>query len=269
MQSHPGVFDSQAEMYDQRVGLSTVVCQAIVRAVQELAGGRPSDRLLEIGVGTGFIGAWLARSDLHYVGFDISRSMLSESRRRLLSVPRAWLLQADGNHRWPLADGSVHILFSSRALHWLALDHVVHESFRVAHGERGLLVSGRVQRSNDSVQTMMQREMQQQLRHYGLQARQGNRYQRQLLEACERRGATVLAPLTAARWRVVSTPHQSIADWQSKPGLGGTNPPVAVKHEILSHLTHWAKSTFGGLNEKIESEQVYVLQGVRLQSIDA
>jgi len=268
MQSHPGVFDNQAKTYDQRVGLSDCVCQSIVQAVLALAESRPGDLVLEIGAGTGFIGTWLVRSELRYIGVDVSRGMLSESRQRLRSTPRAWLLQADGNHPWPIADGSVHILFSSRALHWLALDHVVHESLRVAHGDHALLVSGRVQRSHDSVQTMMQREMQQRLRHYGLQGRQGNRYQRQLLDALERRGAAVLEPVTAARWSVVSTPNQSIVDWQSKPGLGGVEPPAAVKHDILSYLTRWAESTFGGLDAEIESEQAYVLQGVRLQSAD-
>src|SRR5574341_1398373 len=90
------------------------------------------------------------------------------------------LLQADGNAPWPLADDAVVIL-------------------------------GRVQRQDDSVAAMMQREMQRLLRQHGFHSRGGGQHQRQLLAAYRQHGATVLEPVSAARWTVTRTPWQSIA----------------------------------------------------------
>ena len=178
-----GRFDSQAKTYDQRVGLSKSVCQAIVQAVLGLADAVPGDLIAEMGAGTGMIGKWLAQSGLCYIGIDLSRGMLTRFRRRLVLHRPAWLLQADGNCPWPLADGSTCAIFSSRALHWLASEHVVNETLRVAHPDHAVLLMGRVQRERDSTPAQMQRQLQRQLRQHGLQPRQGARYERQLINA--------------------------------------------------------------------------------------
>ncbi len=262
---HLADFDRQADIYDQRVGLSDAVCVAIVQAVLELAAAQPGDLVAEMGAGTGLIGRLLAQSMVRYVGVDLSRGMLMHFRQRLGSNSPAGLLQADGNRRWPLADHSVRLIFSSRALHWLASDHVVDETFRVACPDRAVLVLGRVQRCRDSVPAQMQQEMQRQLRQHGLQPRQGARYERHLIEACRHRGATAIAPVTVAQWTVRRTPRQSIEAWRSKPGLGGLDPPAAVKTAILQHLRHWAGEALGGVDREVACGESYVIQGVRLR----
>ncbi len=262
-------FDSQAHCYDQRVGLSDAAGAAIAQAVLTLAGPGPGDLVAEMGAGTGLIGRWLTQSVVDYVGLDVSRGMLTRFRQRLHAGSSAGLLQADGNCQWPMADGSARVIFSSRALHWLTRDHVVNETFRVAHPHQAVLLVGRVQRHRDSVPARMQREMQQQLRRHGFQPRQGARHERQLLEACRSRGAVGIEPVTAAHWSVVRTPRQSIDAWQSKPGLGGLDPPAAVKAEILQHLRHWAPQAFGGLDVAVACDESYVLQGVHLPPRDA
>ena len=151
-------FDSQAHYYDQRVGLSDAAGAAIAQAVLALAGPGPGDLVAEIGAGTGLIGRWLTQSVVDYVGLDVSRGMLTRFRQRLHAGSSAVLLQADGNCQWPMADGSARIIFSSRALHWLTRDHVVNETFRVAHPHLAVLLVGRVQRHRDSVPARMQRD---------------------------------------------------------------------------------------------------------------
>src|SRR5215471_1838734 len=165
MSYRPTLFDMQAETYDQRVGLPEQDCQAIVQAVLALAQAQQHDLLLEIGAGTGMIGTWFARLPLRYVGLDLSRGMLNAFRQRLAGDSGTpLLLQADGNAPWPLADATVRLIFSSRVLHLLNLPHVVHESLRVARPEGASLIIGRVQRQDDHVAAVMQREMQRLLR---------------------------------------------------------------------------------------------------------
>jgi len=262
-------FDLQAETYDQRVGLPEQDCQAIVQAVLAMARVQAEDIVLEIGAGTGLLGTWLALPPRCYVGLDLSRGMLTVFRQRLSAHSGTpLLLQADGNAAWPLVDATVRAIFSSRTLHLLDLAHVVHESLRVARRDGAVVILGRVQRQDDHVAAVMQREMQRLLRQHGLQSRGGGQHQRQLLTAYSQHGATVLEPVIAAQWTVTRTPWQSIADWYIKPGLGGINLPPQVKRTILHDLCRWASVTFGDIQRAVTSEEAYVLQGVHLQSMD-
>ena len=94
--------------------------------------------------------------------------MLAIFHRRLASPnPVSLLLQADGDQLWPLADGAVRVIFSSRALHLLDLAHVVDESCRVAKPDGASLIIGRIQRPTGSLPTLLQQAMQRLLRQQG------------------------------------------------------------------------------------------------------
>ena len=266
MPNHPAAFDTQAETYDRRAGLPEQHCPAIAQAVRQMAAAMPGDLVFEVGAGTGRLGAWLARPPLRYVGIDLSHRMLAASPTRPASPShRPLLLQADGNDPWPLAEATVRVIFSSRALHWLDPAHVVDESCRVARPDGASLIIGRIQRPAGSLSTMMQHEMQQLLRQHGFSGHGGEQHQRRLLAAFQPYGATELAPVVVVRWTVTRTPGQSIADWESKPGLGGIGVRHAVKRVILDELRIWAQSTFGDLHRQVPCEEAYVLRGVRLQ----
>ncbi|NES21767.1 MAG: methyltransferase domain-containing protein [Symploca sp. SIO3E6] len=173
------------------------------------------------------------------------------------------LLLADGNQPWFPADGTTRAIFSSRAIHWLAVEHIVQESFRIAQPDGATLLIGRIQRQKESVKTKLQQELQRRLRQHGLKPRGGEHHQRQLIDLFTQRGAKVIKPIVVAQWKVSSTPAQSIKNWQQKPGLSGINLPADLKQNILEDLQNWAQATFGELEQTIESEESYVLQGIR------
>src|SRR5215510_12093179 len=168
MTNSPAAFDAQAGAFERRAGISEQHCQTIAQAVLRLAEAIPGDLIFEVGAGTGMIGTWLAGPPLRYIGVDLSRGMLAAFHRRL-AFPSHMpvLLQADGNHPWPLADGAVRVIFGSRALHLLDLAHVVDESFRVAQPDGASLIIGRIQRSPGSLPTLLQQAMQRLLRQQG------------------------------------------------------------------------------------------------------
>jgi ubiquinone/menaquinone biosynthesis C-methylase UbiE len=266
MNNRPAAFDAQATTFDQRAGLSEQHCQAIAQAVLRLAEAMSGDLIFEVGAGTGMLGTWLARPPLQYVGLDLSRPMLEAFHRRLACPrPMSLLLQADGNQRWPLADGAVRVIFSSRALHLLDLAHVVDESLRVAQPDGASLIIGRIQRPPGSIPTLLQQAMQRLLPQQGFSSHAGEQYQHQLLAALTQRGGRVLEPVIAARWTVTRTPWQSIKAWQSKPGLAGLDMPAVVQHAILEELRSWAQAVFGDLHREVTCDEAYVLQGVKLR----
>jgi ubiquinone/menaquinone biosynthesis C-methylase UbiE len=268
MQSGLAPFDGQADTYDQRVGLREAECREITQSVLSIAEVRPGDVVVEVGAGTGQVGRWLVQAGLRYVGFDLSQGMLGVFRRRMDPASNTWmLLQADGNRPWPLADATARVIFTSRAIHLLSLGHVAQEVFRIGKSDCAALIIGRVQRERDSIKASMKQALLRQLRRHGVQGHEGEQNQRRLLEACCEQGAQVLDPLVVSRWTVASTPWQSIDSWKTKPGLGGVDLPASIKQEILKELELWAEATFNGLHQPVESEEAYVLQGVRLHPL--
>jgi len=236
-----------------------------VHALAALSGLASGDVLLELGAGTGQLGACFPALGLQYAGLDASAPMLEMfERRRPAGEPAMRLILADVNAVWPVRNASVRAVFSSRAVHLFHLDHVVTETLRVALGPRATFTLGRVQRDERSVRSVLRREMRSLLVARGFEPRDGDRGQRRILEAFRARGAAPLGPIVAARWRVRSSANSVLDAWRGKPGLGGCEPPDAAKAAILADLADWAAPRFGSLDAPDDAEERYVLEGVVL-----
>jgi ubiquinone/menaquinone biosynthesis C-methylase UbiE len=265
MASAPRSFDEQAGSFDQRAGLPASVCDAIAKEVVLLAQLGSSDALLELGAGTGQIGLALCRRPLRYVGFDASAAMLEVFERRCRESGRpASLIHADGNNRWPADDGSMKAVFSSRAIHLLRAEHVVEEVFRVASPIGAMLILGRLQREKQSLRARLRQEMRERLWQLGCASQEAQHKEREILEACVRRGATPLKPRVVATWPVKHSAAQMLASWREKSGLAGLKLAAEAKETVLSQLAVWAKNAFGSLESVQSAEEKYVLEGVRL-----
>lgn len=269
----PTPFDAQAAELDRRVGLPEADCRAIAATVLALGQSRSGDQVVEIGAGTGMIGRWFLDHPVRYVGIDLSRGMLEMFRRR---AARACLIQADAAQPWPIPDGVIRVVFSSRAIHLLPPEHVASEVLRISL-PGATCVLGWVERRPDSIKARMSREMQRRLRDRGFAVRSAGG--RRVLEALlGRRGSDLDTPppgsrgrggaasirTVAARWPARHTPRQALDDWSSKKGLGGIVLPPGVQAEVLRELAAWAEETFGGLDAARSSEEEYVLESVRL-----
>ena len=257
----PTPFDGQAADFDRRVGLTEDVCRAAAAAIVARGEGGWGDRVVEIGAGTGQIGRWLLAQPVRYTALDLSRGMLEVFRRRLDGEP-APLVQADAARAWwPLAGRSVRAVFSSRAIHLLPLETVVSEMQRIAAPGGAACLLGWVVRRPDSVKHRMSREMQRRLRERGFPARTSG--SRRFIEACVARGAEPLERVEVARWPALHSPRNSVERWRAKEGLGGIVLPPGVQDEVLDELMGWARDTFGDPDRTWETEETYVIEGVR------
>ena len=261
------LFDDQAAAFEQRAGLPAHYCHDIATNVIEIGNVRQGDLILEIGPGTGQIAEWFQQTSA-YIGFDLSSGMLRESQRRLGHTEgNPSLVQADANASWPLSSGSTRVIFSSRALHLLDDEHVAHEVFRVASDDGATLILGRVQRDRESVRARMAKEMIERLRRHGFEGRRGEKQNQKLIESCCRQGAEDLGVSDVARWRVSTSPRQSVESWRCLSGLGGIKVPAKSRDEILDEMEVWAEQEFGGLDREIESEERYVLRSLRIPTV--
>lgn len=262
-------FDDQAKTFETRTGLSESTCQAIVENALNLAEIKTDAQVVEVGAGTGQIGQWFASESVEYLGFDLSEAMLKEFRKHLdqsldISGKNINLLQGDANQEWPVVDGTANLIFSSRTLHLLNLEHVVKECLRIANPTGTVVMMGSVQRNKQGVKNQMRKQMQTLLAEKTLRGRQKNKLIGQLIDRFTQHGATPIDPVEVSRWQVVSTPRQSLDSWRGKANLAGIELDEEIKQNVLDKLQAWAEETFGGLDQPIESEETYILQGVRL-----
>jgi hypothetical protein len=228
---------------------------------------RAGDLIVELGPGTGQIGRWFGQP-VRYIGLDLSIAMLREFRARLGDeMGERALVHTDAQGLWPLADAAARVVFSSRAIHLLKQEHVADELFRVAAGSGATLIIGRVRREPQSMRARMAHEMQERMRLHGLEGRGGQSQHRKLFDACSRRGAEILEPLTVARWSSTATPQGSLDSWRSLVSLGGINVPPHVRDEILMEIEDWAEKEFGALDREFEAEETYVLYSLRCAAL--
>lgn len=262
MNQSPAPFDHQAASFDDRAGLRPEVRQAVARAIATVVREGSGGLVLEVGAGTGEIGAEIAAGSLDYVGFDLSLPMLEQFRDRR-PQGACLVVQADGDRNWPLRDGTASAVFGSRSLHLLEPRHVIDEATRVL-GDGGCLLVGRVERDGDGAKDIMRREMRRMLAERGLKGRAGEKNRASLVEGCIDRGATPIEATRVIRWPVEHTARRSIDSWAKKSGMAGITPTEAVKQEILEQLRAFGETTFGGLDVVVRSEESYVIEGARL-----
>jgi ubiquinone/menaquinone biosynthesis C-methylase UbiE len=260
------LFDDQAAMFDRRTGLPVEYCRAIAGAVVEIGRLAPGDLILEVGPGTGLISQWFS-AEMRYVGIDKSAGMLKQFQDRPGSgAGNQVLVRTDANRSWPLVGGAARVIFSSRAMHQLDQEHAASEVFRVAAPGGATLIIGRIERDPESVRARMAKEMNNRLRLYGYEGHGGEQRNRKLFESCRLRGAQILEPVTVAAWKSSASPRQSLDSWHAPRGLGGVPIPAETKERILAELETWAEEAFNGLDERLESEERYVLRPLRIMS---
>lgn len=258
-------FDKQAPDFDARAGLPAGVCAQAADAIVAIAGLRSGSRVLDLGAGTGEVGAELVTRGLSYVAVDASPEMLAEFRKKTrASGSHPELLVGDARERWPVGDASVRLVFGSRSLHWLSPEHVVSESLRVASPDGCTILIGRVERPDHNPRARLRRKMRELLRAAGYSGRHGGANARALVERLVLAGATPLAVRSVAAWNVSVTPRSIIEAWRRKHGLGGVDPTPAEKNDVLARTEAWAVEQFGDVDVPIESEECYTLEGAML-----
>ncbi len=250
-------FDEQAGTFDERTGVPLEARARVADAVVGFAADAPRATLLEIGAGTGEIGAELATRVGRYVALDASPAMLERFHAR---APDAELVVGDADDRWPVDE--VDLVFGSRSLHLLALEHVVTELERVARPGACLLV-GRVARDPHGPQARLREELQRRLAERDLGGRRGEERTARLVAACVARGWEPIPVREVASWTRRWRASDSLASWAGKRGLAGAEPEDADKRTVLAEVRAWAAAQLGDLDAAHDSVQAYTLQGAR------
>ncbi len=255
-------FDEQATRYDARVGLPESVGTAVAAEIMTCAGLQTNDLVLELGAGTGEIGAHLVRLPVRYLGIDNSAEMLQLFRTKL-GQDAASLLLADASQVWPLDDHAGSVVFASRVIHLLDAAHVASETLRVCR-PGGWLMLGRVLRDGDGVKERLRRRRLELLRQAGAGPLRGREGARRVVEHCLSAGGESVGRRVVAEWTGAISPAEVIADWTSLSRMGSVAVDPVRRQEILVELETWARAELGDLGEPQAYRERYAIDCVRL-----
>jgi SAM-dependent methyltransferase len=255
-------FDEQATRYDARVGLPESVGTAVAAEIMACAGLQTNDLVLELGTGTGEIGAHLARLPVHYLGIDNSAEMLQLFRNKLGERP-ASLLLADASQVWPLDDHAASVVFASRVIHLLDAEHVAREALRVCR-PGGWLMLGRVLRDKDGVKERLRRRRLELLRQASVGPLRGREGAGRVVDQCLLAGGESLGRRVVAEWSGTISPAEVIADWTSLSRMGSVAVDPVQRQEILAELQDWARTELGDLDQRETFWERYAIDCVRL-----
>ena len=255
-------FNAQASHYDARVGLPESVGAAVASEIMACAGLQTDDLVLELGAGTGEIGAHLARLPVRYLGIDNSAEMLQLFREKLGERP-ASLLLADASQVWPLDDHAASVVFASRVIHLLDAEHVAREALRVCR-PGGWLMLGRVLRDKDGVKERLRRRRLELLRQASVGPLRGREGAGRVVDQCLLAGGESMGRRVVAEWSGTISPAEVIADWTSLSRMGSVAVDPVQRQEILAELQDWARTELGHLDQPETYRERYAIDCVRL-----
>ena len=241
--STPASFDGRADDFDRRSAPPDDAAAAIASAVHDIASHGGSGALLDLGAGTGVIGAPLARlcanRDAGYVALDLSLGMLAVFRSRWQEDQPSLLLRADASRAWPLADASVGAIFAARAAHLFAVDAFLGEVRRVLP-TGGVLILGAIRRDRDAPRAVLRRKLHNLLGARGIEPRNARRRHGELSDLLHFDEATPSDPEIAASWTVRESLDTALAAWRRPGHLAGRDVPASLRREVLDDLHSWA-----------------------------
>lgn len=110
-------FDRAASFYDATRGYSSGSAERIRDAMVAATGATLDTRFCELGVGTGRIALPFIEGGYHYVGIDLSRSMLTVLQAKARAAVRPPLLVEGDVSTMPFADGCFDVALAVHLLH--------------------------------------------------------------------------------------------------------------------------------------------------------
>jgi ubiquinone/menaquinone biosynthesis C-methylase UbiE len=251
-------YDVVAPSFDRHRAMPAGVPEAIRAAILETV-HVSSPRLLDLGAGSGRIGAPFVAAGDDYVGVDLSAGMLREFAER--SADRARLVQADGAGL-PFRDAAFDAVLLVQVFGGLrGWRKFIAEARRVLR-PGGALILGRTDMPPDGLDARMKERLAAILNE--LDAGQDRANARGEIEQSLASAARRHDSVTAAAWTATRTPQGFI----ERHGSGARFSQLAapVKAQAMRELSAWAAAAFGSLDRVFSEPHSFKLQVFRFEN---
>ena len=245
-------FDQVASRFERYRALPGHVPIAIRRAWHEHAGIDTGAKILEVGCGTGRIGAQFSAAGDNYLGVDLSLGMLREFQKKG-RAPGPNLVCADGC-LLPFGDrifDAVLMVHLTAARSWRSL---MLEALRVLQ-RHGVLGIGRIEGPPGGVDARMRNRLNELIAGSGVTSRSPDRDAagEWLAARCSRH-----MEIIAAEWIVERIPREFILRKTSAPQFASLS--AGVRATALRLLADWAEQSIGPLDTPVNEPHDFSLK---------
>jgi SAM-dependent methyltransferase len=246
-------YDAAAAHFDRHRALPEGVTDAIRAAVLASADAvRP--RLLDLGAGTGRIGARFVAAGDDYVGVDLSSGMLRAFAQRASDASLPCLVRSDAR-RLPFRAAAFDVVLLVQVFGGMSgWREVLAEARRVMR-RTGAIMTGRTVAPADGLDAQMKRQLaalldDTKVRGAGMNAREDVQ---RALEA-EARSCT---RIVAAAWNAERTPRAFLD--RHRHGARFSALPEPAREEALHRLSAWAERSYGSLDTVVAEPHIFEL----------
>ena len=233
-------FDFVADRFERYRRVPNHVPAAIRQALHVHGGIDATARLLEVGCGTGRIGAQFAAERDNYFGVDLSMAMLREFHRKTFARTPA-LIRADGG-RLPFGDwvfDAVLMIHMTSVRNWRAL---LAEAQRVLQSG-GVLAIGGTRGPPDGLDAIMQKRLDELTAEMGAAVQSPHRG---AIGKWLRAASSRHMEITPAHWTVDRVPREFFLRKQSAARFASL--PADVREAALPLLAEWTEHNIGPLD---------------------
>lgn len=254
-------FDRAAEIYDQTRALPTGIGPLIARALDRFL--QPSDRLLEIGIGTGRIAAPLVLAGWDVTGIDISLRMLTKLRHNLAgneTVPAIILADAA---RAPFAGGSFNAVLAVHVLHLIAKWKSVLEEVRRVLVEGGCFITGYNWRHGEDPVARLRKHHNEFLKTRGIVKDNLFLDKYEDIKTWLTGSGAVLHEFSAAEWKKTCTLQEEIQHLYNRAWSETWDIPEPLYQESLREVVHWCRKMFNDLDQPFQVTRKFIWQVYR------
>ncbi len=245
-------FDLVANRFERYRALPSEVPVAIRQALRAHGGIDTADRLLEVGCGTGRIGAQFNAAGDNYFGLDLSIEMLREFQRKNFARGGN-LLRADGC-LLPFGD---RIFTAVLMMHVLAAGNwrgLLAEAQRVLQSG-GVLAIGKTEPPPEGIDATMRNRLAELIAGMGIAAPLPDRSAvREWLRARSSRHIEI----RPVRWTLDRTPREFFLRKRTAARFGSL--PAEVRETALRSLADWTERSIGPLDRPFSETHHFCLE---------
>jgi SAM-dependent methyltransferase len=257
MRCHPeeqlmNSFDLVAARFERYRSLPSYVPIAIREALHMRGGINARATLLEVGCGTGRIGAAFNAAGDNYVGIDSSIAMLHEFRKKK-SAQRANLVRADGC-RLPFGDRTFKAVLMVPVLAVPDWHVLLTETHRVLQSD-GVLAIGRIERPTKGIDAVMRNRLGELMAGMGITELSPDRG---VVGEWLRARSSRHIEIRPARWTLDHTPREFFLRKATAGRFASL--PAAVREAALRSLADWTEQTIGPLDRAFRQTHDFSLE---------
>jgi ubiquinone/menaquinone biosynthesis C-methylase UbiE len=245
-------FDLVANRFERYRALPSQVPVAVRQALYAHGGIEAGDRLLEVGCGTGRIGAHFNAAGDNYFGVDLSMEMLREFQRKKPAL-RPNLVHADGC-LLPFGDRiftGVLMMHLLAAGNWRAL---LTEAQRVLR-RGGVLAIGKTQAPPEGIDATMRNRLAELIAGMGMAEPVPDR---SAVDEWLRAATSRHFEIIPARWTVDRTPREFFL--RKRTAARFASLPADVRETALRALADWTEQSIGPLDTAVSETHHFCLE---------